>query len=249
MMDPFEVRIRFTSLIVNLNASVTSAMKAAQYALKHREMDEDLHSCIIEQLEMPRNTMNNKANIMYFVEHLCDMAARERHIDYVRMVQRDMVRIVDAVAPEDGSGAANVKVARKVLQALGLKGHLQTATVTEIQELLKERDTASTEHALSSPQAVTAEPKPTVRPGLPQKVDRKVAEQRIEEDRERHKRLRENIWAVPAVTAERIEPDDLWDNTSEIGEDDFDLYKEEAEERNTCKRYWMEEYQEQRVTN
>lgn len=51
-MDPFEVRIRFTGLIVNLNASVISATKAAQYALKYREMDEDLHSCIIEQLEM-----------------------------------------------------------------------------------------------------------------------------------------------------------------------------------------------------
>lgn len=51
---------------------------------------------------------------MYFVEHLCDMATKERHIDYVRMIQRDMVRIVDAVAPEDGTGAANIKVVRKV---------------------------------------------------------------------------------------------------------------------------------------
>lgn len=59
--------------------------------------------------------MNNKANIMYFVEHLCDMAAKEKHVDYVRMIQRDMVRIVDAVAPEDGTGAANIKVVRKVV--------------------------------------------------------------------------------------------------------------------------------------
>lgn len=50
-MDPFEVRVRFTGLLANLNASVTSATKAAQYAIKYREMDEDLHSCIIEQLE------------------------------------------------------------------------------------------------------------------------------------------------------------------------------------------------------
>jgi CTD kinase subunit gamma len=34
-----------------LNASVTSANKAAQYAIKYRDMDEDLHSCILEQLE------------------------------------------------------------------------------------------------------------------------------------------------------------------------------------------------------
>ncbi|CAD6506469.1 BgTH12-07697 [Blumeria graminis f. sp. triticale] len=241
-MDPFEVRIRFTGLIVNLNASVMSATKAAQYALKYRDMDEDLHSCIIEQLEMPRNTMNNKANIMYFIEHLCDMARKEKHADYVRMVQRDMVRIVDAVAPEDGTGAANVKVVRKVvLHALRVKEHLQTHTVTEIEELLKERELTATEHVLSSPQLVQTQPKPIPRAIPPQKVDRKVAEQRIEEDRERHKRLRENIWAIPTPSAEITEADDLWDNTSEIGEDDIDLYKEEAEERDICVRNWKDD--------
>jgi hypothetical protein len=50
-MDPFEVRIRFTSHLQHLNATVTSANKAAQYALKYRDMDEDLHSCILEQIE------------------------------------------------------------------------------------------------------------------------------------------------------------------------------------------------------
>lgn len=50
-MDPFEVRIRFTQYLQHLNATVTSANKTAQYALKYRDMDEDLHSCILEQLE------------------------------------------------------------------------------------------------------------------------------------------------------------------------------------------------------
>lgn len=51
MADPFEVRMRFTAQLQHLNASVNSAQKAAQYALKYRDMDEDLHSCILEQLE------------------------------------------------------------------------------------------------------------------------------------------------------------------------------------------------------
>lgn len=58
--------------------------------------------------------MNNRANIMYFIEHLCDMAQRENHLEFVRFIERDILRIVDAVAPGDGSGAANVKVVRKV---------------------------------------------------------------------------------------------------------------------------------------
>lgn len=51
MADPFEVRMRFTSQLQALNASVNSAQKAAQYALRYKEMDEDLHSCILEQVE------------------------------------------------------------------------------------------------------------------------------------------------------------------------------------------------------
>lgn len=61
-----------------------------------------------------QNNMNNRANIMYFIEHLCDMAQRENHLEFVRMMQRDILRVIDAVAPSDGSGAANVKVVRRV---------------------------------------------------------------------------------------------------------------------------------------
>ncbi len=58
--------------------------------------------------------MNNRANIMYFIEHLCDMAQRENHLNFVRMMQQDILLVVDAVAPSDGTGAANVKVVRHV---------------------------------------------------------------------------------------------------------------------------------------
>ncbi|KAI0480116.1 CTD kinase subunit gamma CTK3-domain-containing protein [Xylariaceae sp. FL0804] len=51
MADPFEVRMRFSSQLQHLNASTASSQKAAQYALKYKDMDEDLHSCILEQLE------------------------------------------------------------------------------------------------------------------------------------------------------------------------------------------------------
>lgn len=51
---------------------------------------------------------------MFFIEQLCDMAQREHHLEFSRMIQRDIMRIIDAVAPSDGSGAANIKVVRKV---------------------------------------------------------------------------------------------------------------------------------------
>lgn len=58
--------------------------------------------------------MNVRANIMYFIEHFLDSAQRDEHHDYIRMMQRDIIRVVDAVCPDDESGAANVRVVRKV---------------------------------------------------------------------------------------------------------------------------------------
>lgn len=61
-----------------------------------------------------QNNMNTRANIMYFIEHFLEMAQKDGNVEYVRMIQRDIIRVVDAVAPDDGSGAANVKVVRRV---------------------------------------------------------------------------------------------------------------------------------------
>ena len=63
-------------------------------------------------------------------------------------------------------------------------------------------------------------------------LDRKQIEQRIEEDRERHKRLREGIWAVPA--GQYAEMEKLWDETSDLGEDDHVLLAEEWQDWEAC---------------
>jgi len=246
MADPFEVRMRFTSLLQHLNASVTSAQKAAYYALKHRDMDEDLHSCILEQLE--RNNLNLRANIMFFVEQLCDMAAREEYPDFIRMIERDILKIVDLVAPDDGAGAANVKIVRKVLKGMEEKMYLKSATVRELEECVKDRDQVGLgdgdvvvdAEENTSPMMLEAD----VKGGTPRnksitgigRLDKRQIEQRIEEDRERHKRLRESIWAVD--TDGDKEFDRLWDETSDFNDDDLILAKEEAEERRKAARLY-----------
>ncbi|CAK7204651.1 hypothetical protein SEUCBS139899_007410 [Sporothrix eucalyptigena] len=273
MADPFEVRVRFSAQLQNLNASATSAQKAAAYALKYKDMDEDLHSCIIEQLEKPQTALNKRANIMYFIEHFLELAQREGGNDYVGMIQRDIIRVVDAVAPESGQGAANVKVVRRVLQGMQQKGFLEAQAVTEIEEVLKERETdllspvngrhdaAGADDAAGSgldgaamrgsagdamdldgqhPPSQTI-PSKRQHDGIagddsaaaavepPRRLDKKQIEERIEEDRERHKRLREGIWAVPkGPDAEMWR---LWEETSDLGEDDHLMGEEERIER------------------
>ncbi|EMC99015.1 hypothetical protein BAUCODRAFT_31294 [Baudoinia panamericana UAMH 10762] len=252
MADPFEVRMRFTSLLHHLNASTSSAIKTANYAVKYSEFSDDLHSCILEQLE--RNNMNNRANIMYFLPSLCEVAREKGEVGYGRMMERDILRIVDAVAPDDGSGAANVKVVRKVLKQLEGKSFLQPQTVVELEECIVGRD--QLDGAVTSPTKpdVTVDvmmrdatlPSATVRStphsstrdayassnGI--RLDKRQIEQRIEEDRERHKRARETIWAVPqegSTLKDDAEFDKTWDGASEVNDDDWQLTAEGAEER------------------
>ncbi|GES57062.1 CTD kinase subunit gamma [Aspergillus terreus] len=232
MADPFEVRMRFTAQLQHLNASVTSSQKAAHYALKYRDMDEDLHSCILEQLE--RNNMNNRANIMYFIEQFCEMATKEDHPPYVRMIQRDILRVVDAVAPADGSGAANVKHVRRVINGLRSKSILSAETVAEINAGLKDRESHAAHLDLEGEEAPedSANSKSATQRGSRangMRVDKRQIEQRIEEDRERNKRLRESMWTVRGDDGD--EHGRFWDEASDIGEDDFLAANEELMER------------------
>jgi CTD kinase subunit gamma len=71
----------------------------------------------------------------------------------------------------------------------------------------------------------------------PVKLDKRQVEQRIEEDRERHKRAREGIWAIRQTSndlGDDAEKDKLWEETSDMEDDDYEMAKEEADQRKEC---------------
>jgi len=122
----------------------------------------------------------------------------------------------------------------------------------EIEECLKERDTLPDHVGLSSPikpddvemggmsgvaeQSIKGNKQPAAAPRL----DKKQIEQRIEEDRERHKRLREHQWAIPADDDD-AEFYQMLDETSSVGSDDYRVFEEEALQREECAKEHMEE--------
>lgn len=116
-----------------------------------------------------------------------------------------------------------------MLRALNQKGFLTSEALQEIEECLKERD----EDLNLREDNIPDHPVPAGTSGFGvghQYPDKRQIEQRIEEDRERHKRLRESIWAVPS-TGPDAEKWRLWEETSDLGEDDHILGEEEFQER------------------
>jgi CTD kinase subunit gamma len=119
----------------------------------------------------------------------------------------------------------------QVLQGLQGKGYLESQAVIQIEDVIKERETNAADFASPNGDVEMTDvpPSQTIpklgRRGASNQLDKRQIEQRIEEDRERHKRERESIWAIPKT--ENAEMNRLWEETSDFGEDDDRLITEE----------------------
>ena len=51
MADPFELRLFFSNRLRALNPCEDTTDEVVAFALKHRDLDEDLWNCVLEQLE------------------------------------------------------------------------------------------------------------------------------------------------------------------------------------------------------
>ncbi len=114
-----------------------------------------------------------------------------------------------------------------MLHKLQHRGLLLPETVAELDSVLKARDIAPSHPFIADTSKSSAGSK-TARNGSA-RPDKRQIEQRIEEDRERHKRAREHIWAVSGKDEEEMER--LWEEASEIAEDDYLAGEEDAAER------------------
>lgn len=125
---------------------------------------------------------------MYFLDYLCDLSKREGCTQFIRSIIRDLPRIVDLVAPGTKAGAMNIKVVLKVLYSLQQKSLITDHLLTELTSKLEARS-QDAEESIANPAMID-------RIDGIHDLDHEAIDQRMEEDRERHKRLREDAWAV-----------------------------------------------------
>ncbi|GBE80906.1 CTD kinase subunit gamma [Sparassis crispa] len=259
-MDPFEVRIQFLTLLRRLNASQQSIQKVVGYALKYFSgCGEDLWDCIVEECQ--KGSINNRINILYLLDSLCETSLLARSHSgtvvqdgsqtsslYVDYVTRDLGKIVDYVVPEGRQGLPNLMSTKQILESWRSKRVLDPQKVDDVLATLDSRR-ASLESSATEPSATTQSSTPST--SLP----RNEVFKRIEEDRERHKRLRERRWVQPIshnphahlppqlasfmpltddgdgeeeLTLD-IEFENDWETTSDWNEDDDDAVVEENE--------------------
>ncbi|KAK7047936.1 hypothetical protein VNI00_006264 [Paramarasmius palmivorus] len=199
-MDPFEVRMNFLTLLRRLNAW-QSVQKVVTFAVKHHpQCGEDLWDCIVEECQ--KGSINSRINILHFLDSLCETCLLVKTYShstsggdssnanlYVDYVSRDLPKIVESVVPEGREGLPNLVSTRQILENWRSKRVIDPQVIDSVLSVLESRTISN------QPEADTDAP--VLRSSKSSRLPRQEVFRRIEEDRERHKRLRERRWVQP----------------------------------------------------
>ncbi|KZV69782.1 hypothetical protein PENSPDRAFT_608211 [Peniophora sp. CONT] len=258
-MDPFEVRMQFNGLLRKLDATQRSIQKAVGFALKfYAQCGEDLWDCIVDECQ--KGSINNRINILYFLDSLCEssvLAKNSTHPHqlgsgsappyYLEYVSRDLRKVVGYVVPEGRTGLPNLLSTRQMLDDWRSKRVIDPQIVDEALTTLDSRQAPLEGTDAPSSPLVEAPPSRRSSTSKSDALPRNEIFKRMEEDRERHKRLRERRWVQPTNPAPAlhagqlvsflpltdgqlpidIEFDNEWETTSDWNEDDDDAVAEE----------------------
>ena len=188
-----------------------------------------------------------KINILYmldaffadeFQSHVAEVAI------YRALIVRDLPALVNMVVPQDNWEAVlNYGSARQILQAWRTRHVLDPDMLSSLLSLIESRALTVRERVRQGDLAAAEIPRSDIL-------------RRIEEDRERHKQLREESWKLPPMTYMRdlalenpipagivlgprqdtykipdaiaLEFEQTWETTSDLNDDDLEVIREEV---------------------
>ncbi|PPR05453.1 hypothetical protein CVT24_008222, partial [Panaeolus cyanescens] len=240
-----------------------SIQKVVAFAIKYYgPCGDDLWDCIIEAAE--KGSINSRMNLLHFLDSLCETSLiMKLHAEqlgkagesektnglYVFNLSRDLNRIVDYIVPEGKEGLPNLVSTKQILETWRHKRYIDTHKIDEVITSLDQRPSPI------SLESSDTQPAPTNHVSQSRQAKREHRDsinERIEQDRERHKRLRERRWVQPTYRnpvsmqigqlacfqpldtqedmerALDIEFENDWETTSDWNPDDEDAIREDT---------------------
>ena len=184
-MDPFQVRLRFVSALHRVNASLPTIQKALSFIVEYGpHMHSELWECILD--ECKSGSINRRMNLLFLIDAIFTDETLSPTIRtlFRHYLERDLYLLFDLAVPEGRWDALlNVPAAGKIVTAWKARFVLDQSVLEDVETLLQVRKAAL--YSMS-----------------PERRDLTLLgpsdmQRRIEEDRERHKRLRERAWILP----------------------------------------------------
>ncbi|KAG7830348.1 hypothetical protein KL920_001986 [Ogataea angusta] len=96
-MDSFEARVYLTKQLSSLTPSKQAAQQCAKFLLKHKELQDDLYSVILESLDAA--DLNIRINIFQFLEELILYCQHDSQKPYISSIIKDMKLILTKILP------------------------------------------------------------------------------------------------------------------------------------------------------
>ncbi|CDU24071.1 uncharacterized protein SPSC_02700 [Sporisorium scitamineum] len=184
-MDPFQARLRFVSTLHRLNASLPTIQKALSFIVECAPtMHSELWDCILD--ECKAGSINRRINLLFLIDSIFtdDTLSPAIRALFRKYLERDLYTLIDLAVPEGRWHALlNVPAVSKIIAVWKARFILDRSTLEDLEVMLEVRKAAL--YALSPERRNLTVLAPN------------DMQRRIEEDRERHKRLRERSWILP----------------------------------------------------
>ncbi|KAJ2522381.1 hypothetical protein GGI11_001742, partial [Coemansia sp. RSA 2049] len=234
-MDPFEARLLFGNMLDNLTGAQPTIDRVAGFAVKNSSVADNLLDCMTEKLE--KLAVPPRLNVLLVIDAILlavsrrtrgTAAAEEEQQEeeeedarrsWVDLIRKDLVRLVREVVPESPAGDGNVPQVRKVVSGWRRKGVFDKKVLASVDKLLANRAgggaTTEQNNNISSSNGNAGTAAESSGGMKHQEILR-----RIEEDRERHKRHKEDAWIRPCNEPAHSELEAYWETTSDFNDAD-----------------------------
>ncbi|KAF9353753.1 hypothetical protein BGX34_011397 [Mortierella sp. NVP85] len=157
-------------------------------------------------------SINAKMNIFYVLDSICHQSYKAGFSGYIDLIQRNLAKIVECVTPNGPKGNVNVPGTKKILESWRAKKVFPEIVIDKVEKPLSSRELGISAAA-------------TVDSGFTKDDILK----RMDEDRERHKRIREEIWIRPSDEDPFAEFLQNWEEVSELDDNDYEDMDSENE--------------------
>jgi CTD kinase subunit gamma len=216
ILDEFEVHTQFLDMLKQ-NLSARSIQKLAEFVYKYKDFNEPLFEDIMSTLQECNPT--KRLNLFYLMDSILKQSKKYRFDGYSIAILARLEQIIEAVLDMQRQ---NGKVTKKPDKygLTYLTSIKKVLTVWKANNWIPENQYSYHITMLDQLQKLN-----------PQPLSKEAIFRRMEEDRDRQKRQREESW-IP----DRNEFEGVWTKCQELNHLDFALFKELKEKYDLSKR-------------
>ncbi|KAI8812472.1 CTD kinase subunit gamma CTK3-domain-containing protein [Cladochytrium replicatum] len=183
-LDGFEVFQQFNDLLARLSGQREAVKNVTRFAHKHIQFADDLYGALVGRIR--ETDPKQRIFLLHAIDSILNYCKDAGKDEYLDLVQRDAIQVYKDVLEGEGSSSQNSEKVRKVLKIWRTRKYVTEEQYNEIENLLGYgllRDIAPQFKWLT-----------VLLPLRTEELSRNDILKRMEDDREKHKKARENVW-------------------------------------------------------